>query len=71
MATETIGDDVLFGVREIAAFRGRPERETYRLLEAGALPAAKLGGRWIASKVAVREHWRSITTAQAVQAKAA
>jgi hypothetical protein len=71
MSTETIGADVLHGVREIAKFRGRPERETYRLLETGALPGAKLGGRWTASKSALREHWHSITTAQAVQARAA
>lgn len=43
-------DDLAWGVEEIAAAIGRPERATYHLLSKGELPARKVGGRWVASK---------------------
>lgn len=42
--------DLLHGAREIAAFLRISPRKTYYLLETGALPAFKLGGKWCARK---------------------
>lgn len=43
-------DDIVWEVENIAKFIGRTSRQTYHLLETGALPARKIGGRWVASR---------------------
>ena len=45
-----LADDLLTGVRAIAAWRGEPERRVYHLLERRQIPAFKLGGIWCARK---------------------
>jgi hypothetical protein len=42
--------DLLWGCRAIAKAIGRSERATFHMLEAGALPARKVMGRWVASR---------------------
>jgi hypothetical protein len=42
--------DVLWGADEIGRAIGKPIRATFHLLEAGHLPARKIGGRWCASR---------------------
>ena len=42
--------DVLWGADEIGRTIGKPIRATFHLLEAGHLPARKIGGRWCASR---------------------
>jgi hypothetical protein len=42
--------DVLWGAVEIGRAIGRAEKATFNLLEAGYLPARKIGGRWCASR---------------------
>jgi len=37
---------ILWGAEAIAREIGRPVRATFHLLEAGELPARKVGGRW-------------------------
>lgn len=45
--------DLLWGARDIAAALGRTERSVFHMLEAGALPARKIGGRWCVSRKAL------------------
>jgi len=42
--------DVLWGAAEIGGAIGKAARATFHLLEAGHLPARKIGGRWCASR---------------------
>jgi hypothetical protein len=42
--------DVLWGAAEIGRAIGKAARATFHLLEAGRLPARKIGGRWCASR---------------------
>ena len=51
----TLGDELLEGAAEIADYMGLGLRRTFYLLEKGALPAAKLGGRYISTKTKLRE----------------
>jgi hypothetical protein len=41
---------VLWGAAEIGRAIGKAARATFHLLEAGHLPARKIGGRWCASR---------------------
>jgi hypothetical protein len=42
--------EVLWGAAEIGRTIGKAARATFYLLEAGHLPARKIGGRWCASR---------------------
>jgi hypothetical protein len=42
--------DVLWGAADIGRAIGRAAKATFHLLEAGHLPARKIGGRWCASR---------------------
>ncbi len=48
METDTIADDLIWGASEIAKVIGRTDRQTFHMLSTGALPARKVGGRWVA-----------------------
>ncbi len=55
--TETVQqetDEILWGAEAIATEIGRDRSATFHLLSAGALPAKKVGGRWVASKAKLR-----------------
>ena len=47
--------DLAWGVREIARFIGRTERQTYEALAKGELPAKQVNHRWVASRKRLRE----------------
>jgi hypothetical protein len=47
--------DILWGADAIAAEIRRDRSATFHLLSAGALPAKKVGGRWVASRAKLRE----------------
>jgi hypothetical protein len=55
-------DDLLNGADEIAAEIREPLHRTYRLLEAGRVPAFKLQGKWISSRSALRAHFNRLIT---------
>jgi hypothetical protein len=59
--SEKLGNDILSGVPEIAAFIGETVRRTYYLLEKGLIPAGKLGSVWVASKRKLRGHYDDLT----------
>jgi hypothetical protein len=48
------GDDLVWGVAAIATAINRTPRQTFHLLETSKLPAAKIGGRWCASRSGLR-----------------
>jgi len=45
----------LWGARAIAEFIGRTERQAFRLLEEGHIPAQKIGNAWVADKSRLRQ----------------
>ncbi len=47
--------DLIWGVKYIAAYICRPERATFHLLAKGTLPGRVIGGRWCASRAALRK----------------
>jgi hypothetical protein len=42
--------DLIWGAEEIAKVIARTPRVTFHLLTTGALPAKKVGGRWVAER---------------------
>jgi hypothetical protein len=42
--------DIVWGAAAIAAVIRRNERQTFYMLETGALPAKKIGKQWVASR---------------------
>ncbi|PTM96486.1 hypothetical protein [Mycoplana dimorpha] len=42
--------DLVWGAEEIAKIIGRSPRVTFHLLIMGAIPAKKVGGRWVAER---------------------
>jgi hypothetical protein len=65
-ADASLADDLLRGVKEIAAFIGEPPRRTFYLLEKKLIPAGKVGANYIASKRTLRTHYERLTGAAAV-----
>ena len=57
--TEQPADDLglIWGAAAIAAALGVTERACFHMLEAGKLPARKIGGRWVASRRKLIEHF--------------
>ena len=51
----SLSDDLVWGVKALAVEIGRTERQTFHLLERGLIPGRKLGGRWVASRSALRQ----------------
>jgi hypothetical protein len=45
-----LSSDIIWGVAAIAAYIGRTDRQTYYLVETGAIPAKKVGVRRIAAR---------------------
>jgi excisionase family DNA binding protein len=49
--------DLLWGSKAIGAELGLSQRQVYWLLEAGRVPATKVGRRWCASRVILKQHF--------------
>ncbi|HZZ23666.1 MAG TPA: hypothetical protein VFE60_14335 [Roseiarcus sp.] len=54
ITVSVLANDLVWGCKAIATEIGRTERQVFWLLESGALPSKKVGGRWCASKSALR-----------------
>ena len=54
----TVQADALWGASAIAAFIGVSRRRAFFLLQAGILPARKVGGTWCALKSALLAYLR-------------
>jgi hypothetical protein len=63
MTEKSIGEDLIWGCRAIAAELNQSERQTFHLLERGLLPAGKVGEKWVGSRKALRAHMLKITGA--------
>jgi hypothetical protein len=50
MASEDVAPQVIWGAEAIAKIINRTPRQTFALLDAGLLPAKKIGGRWMATR---------------------
>lgn len=48
---------VIWGAKAIADALGRTRRQTFHMLESGALPARKVGGRWAVTRRALQAHF--------------
>lgn len=59
--------ELAWGAGEIAAEIGRTERQTFHLLENGALPAKKVQGRWVAEKGQLRAFFLRGSNGEAAQ----
>lgn len=57
MAEATDKLDLIWGCAAIAAALGVTERAAYHMLEAGVLPARKIGARWVASRKKLEAHF--------------
>jgi len=57
---EALADDLLWGIKAIAAEIRRSERQTFHLVDTAAIPAAKVGGRIVASRTRLREHFNAL-----------
>jgi hypothetical protein len=60
----SLADDLLWGVKPISEEINRSERQTFHLLENGRLPAKKIGGRWCASRTALRRHFAGLLSGE-------
>jgi hypothetical protein len=58
---EGLGSDRLDGAEAIAQFIGVPLRRAFYLCDRKLIPCGKEGGRVIASKTALREHYEKLT----------
>jgi hypothetical protein len=57
----SLADDIIRGVEAIALFLGEPKRRVFYLCAEGYIPAGKVGGRWVASKTRLRQHYAEVT----------
>ncbi len=57
---EALRDDLIWGIRGIAEEIGKSERQAFHLVDTGQIPAAKVGGRVVASRARLREHFRAL-----------
>lgn len=44
------GLDLVWGIRDIAKYIGRTERQAFYMASEGKIPVKQVGGRWVASK---------------------
>lgn len=49
--------DLIWGAEAIGKAIGLSPRQAFHLLEKGELPARKSGGKWVASRRRLREHF--------------
>ena len=59
-ADEPLSDDLIWGIRGIAKEIGKSERQAFHLIDTGKIPAAKVGGRIVASRSRLRAHFRAL-----------
>jgi hypothetical protein len=64
--TVSLGSDLIWGVATIAVEIGRNPRQTFHILENGKLPAAKVGGRWCASRSGLRQFFANLIAGEVV-----
>jgi hypothetical protein len=61
---ESLSGDKLSGVEQIALFIAEPVRRTYALCSKRIIPCGKQGAMYVASKQALAQHYRRLTSGQ-------
>jgi hypothetical protein len=59
-APAALSADLIWGIRGIAEEIGKSERQAFHLVDTGQIPAAKVGGRIVASRARLRDHFRAL-----------
>jgi hypothetical protein len=59
-SSERISMNLVWGAGAIAEAIGTTPRKTFHLLEAGHIPAKKVGNRWVADRKALSDFFRTI-----------
>jgi hypothetical protein len=62
--SESIGGDILRGVKAISGFIGEPVRRTFYLCEHKMIPCGKQGAMYVASKQVLFDHYARLTAGQ-------
>jgi hypothetical protein len=62
--SKPLAGELLWEVADIAAELGLPERAAYHLLRTRALPARKIGGKWVSSRAGLRRCFAPILGAE-------
>lgn len=62
--SDSLKDDILWGVKALSEEIDRTERQTFYLLETGQLPAKKVGGRWCSTRSRLREFFNAVRQAR-------
>ena len=57
---EPLRDDLIWGVEGIAKEIGKTQRQVFHMISIGAIPAAKVGGRIVASRSRIRQHFEAL-----------
>jgi hypothetical protein len=65
IASDSLAEDVIRGIKSIAQDIGESERRTLYLCERGYIPVGKEGRIWVASRRVLREHYARITAGSA------
>jgi hypothetical protein len=58
--SETLADDLIWGIRGIADFLGIKERQAFYMAETRRIPVSQVGSRWVGSRSRLREHFRAL-----------
>jgi hypothetical protein len=59
-AAKPLAAELVWEVEGIAAELGLPVRVTYNLLRTRALPGQKVGGKWVSTRSALRNHFKAV-----------
>jgi hypothetical protein len=54
----TLGEDLLIGIDNIAAYLGQPRRRVQHWANTHAIPLTKTGALWTATKSVLRQHFK-------------
>jgi hypothetical protein len=58
--SEALAGDLVWGLASIGQEIGRDPRQTFHMAQARQIPACKVGGRWCASRAALRRHFGAL-----------
>ena len=59
-AAKPLASELIWEVEGIAAELGLPVRVAYNLLRTRALPGQKVGGKWVSTRSALRNHFKAV-----------
>ena len=63
--TASLSDDLLWGIKPIANFLGKTQRQAFHLAATGQIPTGKVGGRIVGSRSVLRAHFAALVSGDA------